>query len=49
MKKGDKVKTWISNEIATVIKVNTRTKEVTVKFRGQKWDAVMPELMCQKV
>lgn len=49
MKKGTKVKTWISQKVGTVVKYNSNTNEVTVKYKGIKGYDVLPASMCSKI
>ncbi|MBP1613950.1 MAG: hypothetical protein H6Q13_1398 [Bacteroidetes bacterium] len=49
MNKGDKVKTWTSDKVGTVVSYNSSTKEVTVKYRNSNAVDVLPVSMCSKV
>lgn len=46
MKKGTKVKTWLSDEVGTVVDYNPHTNEVTVKYNGSAGVCVCPLGMC---
>lgn len=46
MKKGIKVKTWLSEEIGTIVDYNPQTNEVTVKYSGSTGVYVCPLGMC---
>lgn len=46
MKKGAKVKTWLSDEVGTVVDYNPHTGEVTVKYKGSAGVCVCPLTMC---
>lgn len=49
LKKGDKVKTWISTKIGEVVDYNEQTQQVTVKTKGSRGLDVMPLKFVQKV
>ncbi|GEM_PF-2416547 len=49
MKRGTKVKTWISPEIGQVIGYNKHTRTVTVVYPGSKVHTELPETMCTTV
>lgn len=49
MKKGTKVKTWLSNQVGTVVGFNPHTNEVTVKYKGISGMSVIPVSMCRRV
>ncbi len=46
MKRGTKVRTWISSEIGQVIGYNKQTCTVTVVYPSSKVHAELPETMC---
>ena len=49
MKNGTKVKTWLSDEVGTVVDYNPHTNEVTVKYKGSAGICVCPLAMCTLV
>ncbi len=49
MKNGDKVRTWISDKIGTVVSYNPETKIVTVKYKGSSGYDELPLSMCELV